>query len=91
MVIYNVFNVRWQAINFASISSNFTSKFKAATWFEEIKPEQSYDDADVHVIKDYHITFKDFIVNAFQKDTQDQRFKWATNFEFDCSGKLKLK
>ena len=42
-------------------------------------------------MKDYLITFKDFLVNSFISDTQDQRFKWAPNFKFDCSGKLNLK
>jgi hypothetical protein len=83
-----IFIFRWQAVNEASLSPDFSLKFKGATWFEEIKEEQSYDDANVQVLKDYHITFKDFIKNAFLADTSGSRYKWAPNFKFDCSGKL---
>jgi hypothetical protein len=79
---------RWQAINDASSSLQFSPKFKAAAWFEEVKREQSYDDAEIYVLKDYHITYKDFLKNSFLADTSAPRFKWASNFKFDCSGKL---
>ena len=75
----------------ASSSATFNQKFKAATWFEEIKKEQSYDDANVQVVKDYLITKKEYLKSSFLSDTSDSRFKWASNFKFECSGKLGVK
>ena len=82
----------WKAILATSANPAFTGHWHAATWFEEIKDEQSYDDANIYITRDYRITQKEAIRSAFLRDTQaaGDRIKWSTDFKYTCAGTVSL-
>lgn len=81
----------WVSILNAAVRSNDFPNWKAAVWFEEIKPEQSYDDSSLSVIKDYRITFKEDIKNALVRDlTAEPRLVWADSMKYSCNGSVSV-
>jgi hypothetical protein len=59
--------------------------WKATVWFEEIKEEEAYWNIQEKIIRDYRITFKDELKEAFLKDA-DKRVTWASELNYTCAG-----
>ena len=65
-------------------------RFKSATWFEEIKDEESYVNPSVRQLKDYRITYNNDMVKAFVTDTDTTTLKitWSDHLNVTCAGAL---
>jgi hypothetical protein len=83
---------RWKAILDLSVNPGYTN-LRAAVWFEESKPEESYFDAQARVNKDYRITENPAVRQAFQTDLNaaGEHIKYAENFAYSCDGTIQLK
>jgi hypothetical protein len=75
----------WQDILTTSASPQF-ALWKAATWFEEIKQEQSYGNVNLQIIRDYRITFSETVKSLFLTDIQQDRIVDADQIKYTCSG-----
>ena len=77
----------WNSILHASQLPQFPL-FVAATWFEERKNEEAYQDSTIRVDKDYRITFDPNVRNAFLNDVNQLQIEWADLFTVACNGNL---
>jgi hypothetical protein len=81
----------WTSILNAAVRSRNFPNWKAAVWFEEIKPEQSYDDHTQSVMKDYRITFSEPVKAALMRDlTAEPRIVWADSLRYTCNGSISV-
>jgi hypothetical protein len=69
------------------------SRAKAVVWFEEIKPEVSYDNANIYIMRDYRVTYNTTVRNALKNDlaAAGNRITYPGKFQFKCNGEFLVK
>ena len=81
----------WTSVFSSAIRSGQFPLWKAAVWFEEVKPEQSNDNAQVQVEKDYRITFSSPMRDNFLRDFNSLKLPWAESVQTTCSGRVTVR
>ncbi|KAJ3052461.1 hypothetical protein HK097_006227 [Rhizophlyctis rosea] len=85
----------WWRGMFSLINTGRYNNIKLACWFEELKNEPAFWDGRIQLEKDYRITWDAPVLNAFQADLDNPQYnaklRWADDYEWDCTGKLRAK